>query len=84
MAFISQAATFAHFFGRRAFATTTGVRFMIGALFGASIPAITGWVFDTQGTYAPAFIGLAVLTFVGSLTALFIHAPNRVVTTSTA
>ncbi len=56
---------------------------MIGALFSASIPALTGWVFDTQGTYAPAFIGLAVLSFVGSLTALVIQAPKHAVTAST-
>ena len=84
MAFISQAATFSQFFGRRAFATTTGVRFMFGALFSASIPALTGWVFDTQGTYEPAFLGLAALTLAGSLTALILQAPERVVTRSKA
>ena len=35
-------------------------------------------------SYAPAFIGLAVLSLAGSLTALVIQAPEkRVVTTST-
>ena len=77
MAYISQAATFARFFGRRAFATTTGVRFLIGALFSASVPALAGWVFDTQGTYAPAFTGMAVVTLAGSVVAFFLRSPSR-------
>ncbi|MEM9409370.1 MAG: hypothetical protein AAGA81_25300, partial [Acidobacteriota bacterium] len=77
MAYISQAATFARFFGRRAFATTTGVRFLIGALFSASVPAIAGWVFDTQGTYAPAFLGMAGVTLAGSVVAFLLRSPQR-------
>ena len=77
MAYISQAATFARFFGRRAFATTTGMRLLIGALFSASMPAFAGWVFDTQGTYAPAFIGFAVLTMAGSAVAFMLRPPVR-------
>ena len=77
LAYISQAATFARFFGRRAFATTTGVRFAIGAGFGATIPAVTGWAFDTQGTYAVPFLTIAAVTLTGSVVAFFLQAPRK-------
>lgn len=77
MAYISQAATFARFFGRRAFATTTGVRFAVGAGFGATIPAATGWAFDTQGTYAVPFLAIAAVTLTGSVVAFFLQPPRK-------
>jgi MFS family permease len=77
MAYISQAATFAQFFGRRAFATTTGVRFAIGAPFGAAVPWITGWVFDTQGSYAVPFLAIAAVTLAGSAVAFFLRPPRK-------
>ena len=77
MAYICQAATFARFFGRRAFATTTGVRFAVGAGFGATIPAVTGWAFDTQGTYAVPFLTIAAVTLAGSVVAFLLQAPRK-------
>ena len=77
MAYISQAATFAGFYGRRAFATTTGTRFAVGAPFGATVPAITGWVFDTQGSYAVPFLAIAAVTLVGSVVAFFLRPPRK-------
>ena len=77
MAYISQAATFARFFGRRAFATTTGVRFAVGAGFGATVPAITGWAFDSQGTYAVPFLAIAAVTLTGSVVAFFLQPPRK-------
>ncbi|MYF05626.1 MAG: MFS transporter, partial [Holophagales bacterium] len=77
MAYICQAATFARFFGRRAFATTTGVRFAVGAAFGATIPAVTGWAFDTQGTYAVPFLTIAAVTLTGSVVAFLLQAPRK-------
>ena len=77
LAYISQAATFARFFGRRAFATTTGVRFAVGAVFGASVPWVTGWVFDTQGSYAVPFLAIAAVTLTGSVVAFFLQAPRK-------
>ena len=77
MAYISQAATFARFFGRRAFATTTGVRFAVGAGFGATIPAVTGWAFDTQGTYAVPFLTIAAVTLTGSVVAFLLQTPRK-------
>ena len=77
LAFISQAATFARFYGRRAFATTTGVRFAVGAVFGASVPAITGWFFDTQGSYEIPFLAIAAVTLIGSVVAFFLRPPRK-------
>ncbi len=77
MAYISQAATFARFFGRRAFATTTGVRFAIGAVPGAVMPWLAGWFFDTQGTYAVPFLAVAAVTLAGSVVAFFLRSPRK-------
>lgn len=77
MAYISQAATFARFFGRRAFATTTGVRFAIGAVPGASVPWLSGWVFDTQGSYAIPFLTIAAVTLTGSVVAFLLQPPQK-------
>ncbi len=77
MAYISQAATFAQFFGRRAFATTTGVRFAIGAAPGAAMPWVSGWVFDTQGSYAIPFLAIAAVSLVGSVVAFFLKPPRK-------
>jgi MFS family permease len=74
-AFTSQAATFALFFGRRAFATTTGVRFFIGAVFSAFAPFLAGWLYDQRGSYTLPFLGLMALSMLGAAVALVIRAP---------
>ncbi len=78
MAYISQATTFSMFFGRRAFATTTGIRFFVGAVFTATMPGLAGWSFDRLGTYTPAFLALACLGLVSALVAFFIRPPRKV------
>ena len=75
-AFISQAATFAQFFGRRAFATTTGIRFSVGAVFGAFAPGLAGWFYDVNGSYAVPFAGLMTLSLLGAVVAFTIRAPK--------
>ncbi|MDX1384431.1 MAG: MFS transporter, partial [Thermoanaerobaculia bacterium] len=76
MAYISQAATFAGFFGRRAFATTTGFRFFVGAIFSAGTPALAGWFYDQSATYRVPFLALMVLSLVGAVVAALIRAPR--------
>ena len=76
-AYISQAATFALFFGRRAFATTTGIRFMVGALFTATAPWLAGWWYDTRGSYTAIFLLLAMVTSVGAVVGWTIRSPRR-------
>jgi MFS family permease len=75
VAFTSQAATFAFFFGRRAFATTTGVRFFIGAFFSALAPGLAGRFVDAQGSYAAPFLALMVLSLLGAAVAFVIRPP---------
>ena len=75
-AYISQATTFAQFFGRKAFATTTGIRFSIGAAVGAFAPGLAGWAFDAQGSYLAPFVGLMALSFAGAAVAFTIRAPQ--------
>ncbi len=77
LAYLSQAATFAQFFGRGAFATTTGIRFAVGAVFSATVPAAAGWFFDTQGTYAVPFLTIAAVTLAGSVTAFLLQPPRK-------
>lgn len=77
LAYLSQAATFARFFGRRAFATTTGVRFAIGAVPGATMPWLAGWVFDTRGSYAIPFLAIAAVTLTGAVIAFLLRAPRK-------
>lgn len=77
MAYISQAATFSSFFGRQAFATTTGIRFFIGACFAATIPGVVGLAYDRTGSYTASFLGLAGLGLVGAIVALSIRAPRK-------
>ena len=77
MAYISQAATFASFFGRRAFATTTGTRFAIGAPFGALVPFLAGLAFDAWGSYAVPFLAIAAVTLTGSVVAFFLQPPRK-------
>jgi cyanate permease len=75
-AFITQAATFAQFFGRRAFATTTGIRFMVGAVFSAFAPGLAGWFYDVNGSYVVPFVGLMSLSLAGAAVAFTIRAPR--------
>ena len=77
MAYISIAACFSSFFGREAFATTTGTRFFIGAIFTAVAPGATGWVFESTGSYNPAWAALAVLGILGTVVAFTIRPPRE-------
>ena len=74
-AFISSPLVFASFFGRRAFATINGTRLLIVGIFSAVAPGIAGAVFDRTGTYTSAFVGLIVISAVGSIAALICKSP---------
>ena len=69
--YITMGVVFADFFGRRAFATATGMRFFIGAILQAGVPILVGRIFDSTQSYTPAFLVLmgyglfsAVIAFV--------------------
>ena len=77
MSYISIAAAFSSFFGRKAFATTTGTRFLIGGVFNAVTPALAGLAFERTGSYAPAFIGLVAIGLIGATVAFTLRPPRR-------
>ncbi|MFK7943191.1 MAG: MFS transporter [Paracoccaceae bacterium] len=62
--------TVAEFFGLRAHGAIFGVVLFCGTIGGAVGPLLAGWVFDTTGSYSPAFITLAVMGAAGLATAL--------------
>jgi MFS family permease len=77
MSYISIAAAFASFFGRKAFATTTGTRFLIGGVFNAVTPALAGMIYERTGSYAIAFSGLVAIGLVGAVVAFTLRPPRR-------
>ena len=78
MSYIAIAACFSSFFGRKAFATTTGTRFLIGGVFNAATPPLAGLIFERTGSYGMAFGGLVVLGLLGALVAFTLRPPRRV------
>ncbi|MFW6195146.1 MAG: MFS transporter [Chloroflexota bacterium] len=54
------------YFGRRSFATILGMSSLMLSLGMMASPVIVGWMFDQQGTYHWAFIGLAAGAFLAS------------------
>ena len=67
----------AEYFGRRSYATISGFRSsiqMIGIIIG---PIVSGYVFDTTGSYQIAFLGFATATIVAMILAIM-AAPPRI------
>jgi MFS family permease len=77
VSYIAIAAAFSSFFGRKAFATTTGTRFLIGGVFNAAMPPLAGLAYERTGSYTPAFIGLVVIGLTGAVVALTLRPPRR-------
>lgn len=74
--YISVPVVFSNFFGRRAFAATSGARISIGATFLLVTPPIVGKIFDLSGSYNPSLLGLMILGVVGAACALFCPHPG--------
>jgi MFS family permease len=62
----------ADLFGIRAHASSLGMLFFLGMTGGAISPLITGWLYDTTGTYTVAFLIMLGATVVGMLLALLV------------
>ena len=53
-----------------------GVGMFINAPLGLLAPIFTGWIFDTYGSYSPAFTTFAVLLFCSTVLLLFLRPPG--------
>ena len=76
MAFVSIPVVFSHFFGRRAFAVTSGIRTTCTGVFGGLGPWLAGVAFDATGSYAIPFLGLLVLGLLGAAAAGALRRPD--------
>ena len=76
MAFVSIPVVFSHFFGRRAFAVTSGIRTTCTGVFGGLGPWLAGVAFDATGSYAIPFLGLLVLGLAGGAAAGALRRPD--------
>ncbi len=64
------------YFGRRAFASITGISMLPMNLFLITAPLFAGYMFDYTGSYAVPFTTVAVVSFLGSTLFLFLGKPS--------
>ena len=76
VAYISIPVVFSHFFGRRAFSVTTGIRMTITGVFSGLGPWLAGLAFDATGSYTIPFVGLMVVGLAGSAAAAAMRHPG--------
>ena len=76
-AYISVPVVFSDFFGRKAFATTSGVRIFITGIFNAAGPWLAGEAHDRLGSYNSPFIVLIVLALIGAAAAAIARHPGK-------
>jgi len=74
--YVSISVVFSEFFGRRAFAGTTGTRMLVGGTVGLGAPWLAGVLFDQTGSYDLPFAGLALLSLAGAAVAIICPAPG--------
>ena len=75
-AYISIPVVFGHFFGRRAFAGTSGLRIAILAISGWLGPRWAGAAADASGSYLTTFVVLALICVAGAAAILFCPRPG--------
>ena len=76
LAYISIPVVFSHFFGRRAFSVTAGIRMTITGVFAGLGPWLAGLAFDATGSYAMPFLGLMVVGGAGAVCAALMRHPG--------
>ncbi len=76
IAFVSIPVVFSHFFGRQAFAVTTGIRMSCTGVLGGLGPWLAGVAFDSTGSYAVPFLALLAVGAAGSLSAFVMRHPG--------
>ena len=76
LAYISIPVVFSHFFGRRAFSVTAGIRMTITGVFAGLGPWLAGLAFEATGSYAVPFIGLMLVGGAGAVCAALMRHPG--------
>ena len=76
MAYISVPVVFSHFFGRKAFSVTTGIRMTITGVLAGLGPWLAGLAFDATGSYTGAFVGLMLVCWAGGACAAAMRHPG--------
>jgi MFS family permease len=74
-AYVCMATIVGNYFGAQAFASIMGTIFPIIFLAAALGPFLAGFIYDNQGSYDNAFIGLTALAFIGAITVLIAKPP---------
>ena len=68
---------FGNYFGSTVFASVSGLGLAVQTSVSAVAPLIGGYLYDTQGSYASTFYGLAMLCFGGAVLLLFLRPPVK-------
>ena len=75
-AYTSIPVIFSHFFGRKAFGVTAGLRIAITGFFSGAGPWLTGRIFERTGAYTTPFIALLILCLIGATAAALLRHPG--------
>lgn len=75
-AYVSVPVAYSSFYGRRAFGTTAGWRFLAVGLIAPSAPTLFGVLADWTGSYTTGFVALMVTCLIGSAVAFWLPHPG--------
>ena len=65
------------YFGRKAFATITGLSQVPNNIFTILAPLFAGYMFDRTGSYVIPFFTFAAMAYAGAVIVLFVHKPEH-------
>ena len=67
----------ANMFGNTNYAKILGIVLPIVAVLASLVPTIAGAVYDTTGSYTPAFIGMGVVGILGFIASCCVRIPKE-------